>query len=260
MSARHRGAAADRQGLGEVPGHRRQRHRRSRADTKSARRCGRRTRCSRTSSRSCSATTCTARSGRRTSWRSSSGRTSRCSTPNPVLCGARQSRRSEPALLQELQHGRQALLHLSEEGRRASSRSTATTWTRTSSAGSRTSCRSRTRNGRSPTSIIRSIRPGGRHGSEVDLRAIVEPLFIKYSLNVVFAGHEHFYERLKPQKGINYFTAGGSAKLRAGDIVEQLGDDREGLRHRAELHARRDRRRRDALPDHLAPRQAHRLR
>jgi len=60
---------------------------------------------------------------------------------------------------------------------------------------------------------------GGRHGSEVDLRTIVEPLFIKYGLNVVFAGHEHFYERLKPQKGIHYFTAGGSAKLRAGDIV-----------------------------------------
>ncbi len=36
---------------------------------------------------------------------------------------------------------------------------------------------------------------------------------------MVIAGHEHFYERLKPQKGIHYFTAGGSAKLRAGDIV-----------------------------------------
>jgi hypothetical protein len=60
---------------------------------------------------------------------------------------------------------------------------------------------------------------GGRHGSEVDLRSIVEPMFIKYNLNVVFAGHEHFYERLKPQRGINYFTAGGSAKLRSGDIT-----------------------------------------
>jgi len=59
---------------------------------------------------------------------------------------------------------------------------------------------------------------GGRHGSEVDLREIVEPLFVKYGVNVVFAGHEHFYERLKPQKGIHYFTAGGSAKLRDGDI------------------------------------------
>ena len=60
---------------------------------------------------------------------------------------------------------------------------------------------------------------GGRHGSETDLRSIVEPIFIKYNLNVVFAGHEHFYERLKPQRGIHYFTAGGSAKLRSGDIM-----------------------------------------
>lgn len=59
---------------------------------------------------------------------------------------------------------------------------------------------------------------GGRHGSEVDLREIVEPMFVKHGVNVVFAGHEHFYERLKPQKGIHYFTAGGSAKLRDGDI------------------------------------------
>jgi predicted phosphodiesterase len=59
---------------------------------------------------------------------------------------------------------------------------------------------------------------GGRHGSEDDLRALLEPLFLKYGMDVVFAGHEHFYERLKPQKGIYYFTAGGSAKLRRGDI------------------------------------------
>jgi predicted phosphodiesterase len=59
---------------------------------------------------------------------------------------------------------------------------------------------------------------GGRHGSESDLRTQIEPLFIKYGVDVVFAGHEHFYERIKPQKGIYYFTAGGSAKLRKGDI------------------------------------------
>ena len=59
---------------------------------------------------------------------------------------------------------------------------------------------------------------GGRHGSEVDLREQLEPLFLTHGLNAVFAGHEHFYERLKPQKGIYYFTAGGSAKLRQGNI------------------------------------------
>ena len=34
----------------------------------------------------------------------------------------------------------------------------------------------------------------------------------------MFTGHEHFYERLKPQKGIHYFIEGGSAKLREGNI------------------------------------------
>ena len=43
---------------------------------------------------------------------------------------------------------------------------------------------------------------GEAHGSEEDLRALLEPLFVKYGMDVVFAGHEHFYERVKPQKGI----------------------------------------------------------
>lgn len=58
----------------------------------------------------------------------------------------------------------------------------------------------------------------GMHGSQLDLRAIVEPLFLKYSVEVVFAGHEHFYQRIKPQKGIYYFVTGGAGKLRRGDL------------------------------------------
>jgi hypothetical protein len=59
---------------------------------------------------------------------------------------------------------------------------------------------------------------GGRHGSNVNLREQLEPLFVKHGVSVVFTGHEHFYERIKPQKGITYFIAGSSAKLRRGDI------------------------------------------
>ena len=51
---------------------------------------------------------------------------------------------------------------------------------------------------------------GGRHGSEVDLRLVLEPLFIKYGVNVVFSGHDHVYERIKPQKGIYYFVSGSA--------------------------------------------------
>lgn len=59
---------------------------------------------------------------------------------------------------------------------------------------------------------------GERHGSERDLQVIVEPLFLENGVDVVFSGHEHFYERLKPQKGIQYIIQGGAAKLRRGNI------------------------------------------
>jgi 3',5'-cyclic AMP phosphodiesterase CpdA len=59
---------------------------------------------------------------------------------------------------------------------------------------------------------------GGRHGSEVELRVRLEPLFIKYGVNVVFSGHDHIYERLKPQRGISYFVAGAGGQLRQGDL------------------------------------------
>jgi hypothetical protein len=59
---------------------------------------------------------------------------------------------------------------------------------------------------------------GGKHGSETKLRAVIEPIFLKYGVNAVFAGHEHFYERIKPQQGIYYFISGAGGKLRSGDV------------------------------------------
>src|SRR5262245_4752071 len=59
---------------------------------------------------------------------------------------------------------------------------------------------------------------GGRHGSEVELRVKLEPLFVKYGVNVVYSGHDHIYERLVPQMGIAYFVAGASGELRQGDL------------------------------------------
>src|SRR5215210_450053 len=59
---------------------------------------------------------------------------------------------------------------------------------------------------------------GGKHGSDKGLREVIEPLLMKYGVNAVFAGHEHFYERIKPQKGVYYFISGAGGKLRKGDV------------------------------------------
>jgi 3',5'-cyclic AMP phosphodiesterase CpdA len=69
------------------------------------------------------------------------------------------------------------------------------------------------------------------HGSQTDLRLILEPLFVKYGVNVVFSGHDHVYERMKPQQGIYYFVEGSSGKLRPGDLrktaLTEVGNDRD---------------------------------
>ena len=59
---------------------------------------------------------------------------------------------------------------------------------------------------------------GKRHGSNVELRVRLEPLFLRHGVQVVFAGHDHMYERLKPQKGITYFVAGAGGQLREGGV------------------------------------------
>ncbi len=61
---------------------------------------------------------------------------------------------------------------------------------------------------------------GGKHGSDKSLRKVVEPIFVKYGVNAVFTGHDHFYERIKPQKGIYYFVSGAGGKLRSGDVKD----------------------------------------
>jgi 3',5'-cyclic AMP phosphodiesterase CpdA len=57
-----------------------------------------------------------------------------------------------------------------------------------------------------------------RHGASVDIRVVLEPLFVKYGVNVVFSGHDHVYERTAPQKGIYYFLSGSAGQLRKGNM------------------------------------------
>lgn len=64
---------------------------------------------------------------------------------------------------------------------------------------------------------------GGRHGSDLKLRQVLEELFVENNVSVVFAGHDHFYERIKPQRGIVHFVVGSGGKLAFGDIDRLSG-------------------------------------
>lgn len=59
---------------------------------------------------------------------------------------------------------------------------------------------------------------GKMHGPDLDLRNQLLPLLNAYHVNVVFSGHEHAYERIKPQNGIYYFIQGDSGKLEHHDF------------------------------------------
>jgi hypothetical protein len=50
------------------------------------------------------------------------------------------------------------------------------------------------------------------------LRAQLEHRLVAGGVHVVLAGHEHFYERMRPRHGITHFTSGGAGSLRRGDL------------------------------------------
>jgi predicted phosphodiesterase len=60
------------------------------------------------------------------------------------------------------------------------------------------------------------------HGPDADLRRVLEPLFVKYGVDVVLSGHDHVYERVRPQQGIYYFVEGASGSLRAGNLAASV--------------------------------------
>ena len=59
---------------------------------------------------------------------------------------------------------------------------------------------------------------GKKHASNEQVRETVEPILVRYGVNAVLSGHEHVYERVKPQKGIYYFVSGAGGKLESEGI------------------------------------------
>ncbi len=58
------------------------------------------------------------------------------------------------------------------------------------------------------------FRPRGHGGSEL-LRQQLEALIVG-RIDLVLSGHDHFYQRIKPQSGIAYVVSGAAGKLRPG--------------------------------------------
>jgi hypothetical protein len=65
----------------------------------------------------------------------------------------------------------------------------------------------------------RPIYTSGRYGTPARLfRRLLEPVFVRHGVRVALSGHEHFYERTHPQRGVTYFVSGAAGSLRANDI------------------------------------------
>lgn len=54
----------------------------------------------------------------------------------------------------------------------------------------------------------------GWHGSSPSVRDAFSPLFERYGVQLVLAGHDHDYQRSRPIRGVTYVVSGGAAKLR----------------------------------------------
>lgn len=54
----------------------------------------------------------------------------------------------------------------------------------------------------------------GYHGSDAASQRYLVPLYEAAGVDLVLAGHDHDYQRTKPQNGVTYVVSGGAAKLR----------------------------------------------
>jgi 3',5'-cyclic AMP phosphodiesterase CpdA len=59
---------------------------------------------------------------------------------------------------------------------------------------------------------------GSKHGSNAKIRMQIEPMLVTHGVNAVFAGHDHIYERTKPQRNIQHFVTGAGGKTRRGGV------------------------------------------
>ena len=80
-------------------------------------------------------------------------------------------------------------------------------------------------------------------GPSLKARVIFEPIFVKHGVDVALSGHEHVYERLRPQNGVQYFISGGAGHVDRRTINRSYPDFVTGndtLPHFMRFHATAD--------------------
>ena len=60
--------------------------------------------------------------------------------------------------------------------------------------------------------LHRSPYGSSRHGGDESVRDNLEPLFARHGVDLVFAGHDHVYERMVPIRGVTYVVSGGGGR------------------------------------------------
>lgn len=66
-----------------------------------------------------------------------------------------------------------------------------------------------------PWKIVYLHRPpfsSGQHGSDLTLRMQLAPVLERHGVQLVLAGHDHDYERMRPQRGVAYVVTGGGGR------------------------------------------------
>lgn len=53
----------------------------------------------------------------------------------------------------------------------------------------------------------------GAHGSNLAVRDALQPVFVKYGVDIVFTGHDHHYERTHPQDSVVWVVSGAGSKM-----------------------------------------------
>ncbi len=90
----------------------------------------------------------------------------------------------------------------------------------------------------------------GIHGAEA--RDVIRPAFedalVTHGVHVVFSGHEHRYERIRPQRGVYYFVSGGGSRKLYDLKMSEFGEDGASEQHVMGAQALGDTLRFDAKP------------